>query len=39
MSKIVAIVSDKALTGFAKMLAKTGCLFWCHRQETPDELL
>jgi cyclic lactone autoinducer peptide len=39
MSKFLAVASDKALTGFAKMLAKTGCMFWCHRLETPDELL
>jgi cyclic lactone autoinducer peptide len=39
MRKLVAVVADKALTKLARGLANTGCFFWCHAQETPDELL
>lgn len=36
---MIAKIADKLLTKVAKALASTGCVFYCHREEIPQELL
>jgi cyclic lactone autoinducer peptide len=36
---MISRIADKLLTRVAKAVAKTGCIFYCHREEIPNELL
>jgi cyclic lactone autoinducer peptide len=36
---MVAKIANKVLTKVAQVLAGTGCVWYCHREEIPNELL
>lgn len=36
---MIAKIANKALTKVAKLLAGSGCFWYCHREEIPNELL
>lgn len=37
--KFLANAANKLLTGVAKKLVLTNCIYLCHRPEAPEELL
>lgn len=39
MKVMFAKIADKSLTKVAQILASTGCIWYCHREEIPQELL
>lgn len=35
---LIANFANKALTLFAKKLVLTNCIYFCHREDAPEEL-